>query len=220
MNANVNRLFTKPHVVIEILARCRHVCFRQEKSMEAKMSKLRKSSAICFGLAVAVATLPGAASANHPHSWTIAGASCVPVGQTSSSHRVFNSAGDAGFAAGTIGEIILTCPVVSTIQLAHALSITYRDTDGSATGATITAALRRKNLTTGSATTVGTAINTNSGPVVTGYEVIGGILANCTSAHVFDFTNFAYYVQINIRRTTTGQTPLFAGARLHSDVIC
>src|SRR5687768_35153 len=41
---------------------------------------------ICFGLAVAVATLPGAASANHPHSWTIAGASCVPVGQTSSSH--------------------------------------------------------------------------------------------------------------------------------------
>jgi hypothetical protein len=188
--------------------------------MEAKMSKLRKSSAICFGLAVAVATLLGAASADHPHSWTSAGASCVPVGQTSSAHLVFNSAGDAGFAAGTIGEIILTCPVVSTIDLAHALSITYRDTDGSATGAIITAALRRKNLTTGSATTVGTTINTNSGPVVTGYEVIGGVLANCTSAHVFDFTNFAYYVQVNIRRTTTAQTPLFAGARLHSDVIC
>jgi hypothetical protein len=188
--------------------------------METKMSKLAKSSVICFGLAVAVATLPGAASANHPHSWTIAGASCVPVGQTSSSHLVFNSAGDAGFAAGAIGEIILTCPVVSTIGLAHALSITYRDTDGSATGATIAAALRRKNLTTGSATTVGTTINTNSGPVVTGYGTIGGILANCTSAHVFDFTSFAYYVQINIRRTTTAQTPLFAGARLHSDVIC
>lgn len=188
--------------------------------METKMSKLRKNLAICFGLAVAVATLPGAASANHPHSWTIAGASCVPVGQTTSSHLVFNSAADAGFAAGTIGEIILTCPVVSTIQLAHALSITYRDTDGSATGATITAALRRKDLATGSATTVGTAINTNSGPVVTGYGRIGGFLANCTSGHVFDFTRFAYYVQINIQRTTTAQTPLFAGVRLGSDVIC
>ena len=184
------------------------------------MSKFSKSSTICFGLAVAVATLLGVAAADPPQSWTIAGASCVPVGQTSSAHLVFNSAGDAGFAAGTIGEIIVTCPVVATIELAHALSITYRDPDGSATGATITAALRRKHLTTGSATTVGTTLNTNAGPVVTDYGVIGGVLANCTSAHVFDFTNFAYYVQINIRRTTTGQIPLFAGARLHSDVIC
>ena len=184
------------------------------------MSTGRKSSIICFGLAVAVATLLGVAAADPPQSWTIAGASCVPVGQTSSAHLVFNSAGDAGFAVGTIGEIILTCPVVATIELAHALSMTYRDPDGSATGATITAALRRKHLTTGSATTVGTTLNTNAGPVVTDYGVIGGVLANCTSAHVFDFTNFAYYVQINIRRTTTAQIPLFAGARLHSDVIC
>ena len=184
------------------------------------MSTWRKSATICFGLAVAVAMWLGVAVADPPQSWTIAGASCVPVGQTSSAHLVFNSAGDAGFAAGTIGEIILTCPVVATLELAHALSITYRDPDGSATGATITAALRRKHLTTGSATTVGTTINTNAGPVVTDYGVIGGVLANCTSAHVFDFTNFAYYVQINIRRTTTAQIPLFAGARLHSDVIC
>ena len=114
------------------------------------MSTLSKSAIICVGLAVAVATWLGVAAADPSQSWTIAGASCVPVGQTSSAHLVFNSAGDAGFAAGTSGEIIVTCPVVATIELAHALSITYRDPDGSATGATITAALRRKHLTTGS----------------------------------------------------------------------
>jgi hypothetical protein len=188
--------------------------------MEVKMPNLRKSSVICFGLAAAVAALPGAALAVPQESWTIAGAACVPTGQTSNDHLVFNSAGDAGFAAGTTGEIILTCPVFSTIELAHALTITYRDTDGSGAEAVIFAALRRKDLRTGAATTVGTTIDTNTGPVVENYGTIGGILANCTSPHIFDFTNFAYYVQINIRRTTAEQMPLFGGARLHSDVIC
>ena len=61
------------------------------------MSTWRKSATICFGLAVAVAMWLGVAVADPPQSWTIAGASCVPVGQTSSAHLVFNSAGDAGF---------------------------------------------------------------------------------------------------------------------------
>lgn len=181
------------------------------------MTKSR-TLAFCFGLAVAAATVPQSALAN---SWTMAGAGCVPTGQTTNAHLVFNSAGDAGFAAGAVGEIILTCPVVPTIQRAQALAITYRDTDGSGTGATIIATLRRKSLINGSAATVGTATNTNTGPVVTGYAQIGSFLtSSCFTAHTFDFTNFAYYVQINIRRTTTTQTPLFGGVRLHSDVIC
>ncbi|WP_139225279.1 hypothetical protein [Nitrosomonas sp. Nm34] len=114
----------------------------------------------------------------------------------------------------------MTCPVFSTIEVAQALTITYRDTDGSGTGAVIFAALRRKDLSTGAAATVGTTIDTNTGPLVEGYGTIGGILVNCTSPHIFDFANFAYYVQINIQRTTAEQMPLFGGARLHSDVIC
>jgi hypothetical protein len=173
---------------------------------------------IMLGAFVALVSVSTPASANHLNSWATAGAACVPVGQTSSAHLVFNSAGDAGFAAGTVGEIILTCPVVPTIDSAAALTITYRDTDGAGTGATIIAALRRKSLATGSVVTLG-SINTNTGPVVTGYGTLGTVLNSCR-ALPFDFTNYVYYVQINLRRTSTVQQPLFGAASLNFNVIC
>lgn len=171
-----------------------------------------------IGAFVALASLSDSAFANHLNSWAAAGASCVPVGQTSSAHLVFNSAGDAGFAAGTVGEVILTCPVVPTIDSASTLTITYRDTDGNGTGATIIAALRRKSVATGSVVTIGT-VNTNAGPVVTGYGTMGTFLNSC-SPLTFDFTNYVYYVQINIRRTSTVQQPLFGAASLNFGGIC
>jgi hypothetical protein len=170
------------------------------------------------GAFVTFAALGGSASANHLNSWAIAGAGCVPVGQTSSAHLVFNSAGDAGFAAGTVGEIILTCPVVPTIDSAYTLTITYRDTDGVGTGASITAALRRKSVTTGSVVTL-SSVDTNSGPVVTNYGTMGTFLNSCNPL-TFDFNNYVYYVQINIRRTSTGQQPLFGAASLNFGGIC
>jgi hypothetical protein len=170
------------------------------------------------GAFVTLVALGGSASANHLNSWAIAGAGCVPVGQTSSAHLVFNSAGDAGFAAGTVGEIILTCPVVPTIDSAYTLTLTYRDTDGNGTGAGITAVLRRKNVTTASVVTIG-SVDTNSGPVVTNYGTMGTFLNSCRPL-TFDFTNYVYYVQINIRRTSTAQQPLFAVASLNFGGIC
>src|SRR4029453_14110608 len=99
--------------------------FRRNRTM--KRHNLLTVVKMMVGAFVTFAALGGSASANNLNSWAIAGAGCVPVGQTSSAHLVFNSAGDAGFAAGTVGEIILTCPVVATIELAHALSISSRD---------------------------------------------------------------------------------------------
>lgn len=183
-----------------------------------KRHNWRRVVNMLVGAFLTVAALGSAASANHLNSWAIAGAGCNPVGQTSSAHLVFNSAGDVGFAAGTVGEIILTCPVVPTIDSAYTLTITYRDTDGAGTDAGITAALRRKSVTTGSVITLG-SINTNSGPIVTNYGTMGTFLNSCNPLP-FDFTNYVYYVRINMRRTSTGQQPLFGAASLNFGGIC
>ena len=115
------------------------------------------------GAFVTLATLGGSASANHLNSWAIAGAGCVPVGQTSHAHLVFNSAGDA---VGGCGSARLFSPVhLPTIDSAYTLTITYRDTDGFGTGASITAALRRNSVATGSVVLLArVSIDTNSGP--------------------------------------------------------
>jgi hypothetical protein len=183
-----------------------------------KRHHLLTAAKMMVGAFVTIAALSGSASAGYQNLWSTAGAGCVPVGQTSSAHLVFNSAGDAGFVAGTVGEIILTCPVVPTVDSANALGITYRDTDGNGTGATIIAALRRKSIATASVMTLA-SINTDSQSVVTGYARLGTLLGSGCTPITFDFKNYVYYVQINIRRSSTVQQPLFASAILENNCI-
>jgi hypothetical protein len=169
---------------------------------------------------ITVMALSGSAFAEYQNLWSSAGAGCVPVGQTSNAHLLFNSAGDAGFGAGAVGEIILTCPVVPTIDSANGLVITYRDTDGSGTRATIIATLRRKSIVTGAVINIA-SINTDTGPVVTGYSTLVTALSPSGGCNLFtfDFTNFVYYVQINIRRSSTAQQPLLGAVVLTSSCL-
>jgi hypothetical protein len=181
-----------------------------------KRHKLFEIPTMMVAAFIMVMALSGSAFADYQNLWSTAGAGCVPVGQTSSAHLVFNSAGDAGFVAGLVGEIILTCPVVPTIDSGNGLTITYRDTDGGGTRATIVATLRRKSIGTGSIISIA-SINTDTGPVVTGYSTLGTSLSpSGCNLFTFDFTNYVYYVQINIRRSSTAQQPLFSAVRLDS----
>lgn len=169
--------------------------------------------------AVAVAfSVSGVAGAVSPDDWNTVGAGCVPVGQTSNAQKVFNSAGDAGFASGAVGEIILTCPVPPTISGANNLSITFRDQDGAGVNARVTAVLRRKSLTTAAVSSLGSTIDSNKRPATATYATAGASIGSCGGV-AFDFTRYAYYVQVNITRAVTAQGPLFATARL-SYAIC
>ena len=47
-----------------------------------------------------------------------------------------------------------------------------------------------------------------------------GTFLNSCNPLTFDFNNYVYYVQINIRRTSTGQQPLFGAASLNFGGIC
>jgi hypothetical protein len=158
----------------------------------------------------------------HPTNWSMAGAACVPTGQTASSVGTFNSAGDVGFPAGRTGEIIVTCPVHSSIVSATGLSVTYRDTDGQANGVRVSAALRQKNLANGSVSNVlNNSFDSNSFPAAPNYARNGILIGNpCNNVTFnFDHARFTYYVQVNIRKTTRAQV-LLASVELTNNLIC
>jgi len=152
----------------------------------------------------------------------MAGAACVPTGQTASGVGTFNSAGDVGLPAGKLGEVIVTCPVAATIVTAAFLKMTYRDTDGPAGGVQLIAALRQKRLDNGSVSTVpGAQISSNAFPAVASYAHQSvPIGAPCTSIFKFDHAHFTYYVQVNIRKTNAAAQGLLASVDLANDLIC
>jgi hypothetical protein len=170
-----------------------------------------------------VAALMSASSiAAAQSSYAVVGAGCVPTGQTSSAAVHFNSAGDTGFAATKVGEIILTCPVPQTLLTARSLEVIYRDTDGRAGGARVRASLRQKELITAVASNVGIASvdsNQHDAVATTAYA---GMSANIASGGCGDFTfdhdHMAYYVQVNITRSKATDQALFASVRLYTPV--
>jgi hypothetical protein len=76
-----------------------------------KHHKLFEIPAMMVVAFITVMALSGAAFADYQNLWSTAGAGCVPVGQTSSAHLVFNSAGDAGFVAGRLARLFLPVPL-------------------------------------------------------------------------------------------------------------
>lgn len=158
------------------------------------------------------------------NTWSIAGAGCVPTGQTTAGSLIFNSAGDVSFAAGKTGEIIVTCPVPDFIDSAVGMTVLYRDSDGAGTLVNVQANLRKKDLLTGQASNAGALFNSNSGPAsgATGYAVAGVLLGNPCNGSLFQFDHnrYAYYVQINMKRSNTTQGAIFGSVKLGNDLIC
>jgi len=180
------------------------------------------STKFIASISALLATVPIAPASAHPTNWSMAGAACVPTGQTASGVGTFNSAGDVGLPAGKLGEVIVTCPVAATIVTAAFLKMTYRDTDGPAGGVQLIAALRQKRLDNGSVSTVpGAQISSNAFPAVASYAHQSvPIGAPCTSIFKFDHAHFTYYVQVNIRKTNAAAQGLLASVDLANDLIC
>ncbi len=156
--------------------------------------------------------------------WSMAGAACVPTGQTSAGVGTFNSAGEVSFPAGQTGEIIVTCPVSPGVARAASLVVTYRDTDRTRQAVGLRAVLRQKNLATGGVTDVGLTLDSNGfaalAPPTAKVRRGVALRTPCTSAFVFDHTRFAYYVQVNMIKQTIAQDVLLASVELGSSVVC
>ena len=149
------------------------------------------------------------------------GAGCVPTGQTTDASVHFNSAGDTTFFSTDVGEIILTCPVPATLLSASRIDMTYRDTDGAGVAARVVASLRRKNLSNAAVVDVAQArVDSNLKQATSTYaNMANNIAVGGCGDYAFDHSNYAYYVQVNMTRTTTSQQAIFASVRL-STAIC
>lgn len=174
-------------------------------------------------LAVAVAGLAPVPAAAQVTTWSVAGAGCVPTGQTIAGIGTFNSAGDAKFPGASLGEIILTCPVPSSLRSATHLAVTYRDSDGPGSVVVLHAALRRKRLDVGGAQDVpGAVFDSNSFPVATANVRRSVQFANACNGNpfVFDHDRFTYYVQVNMIRRRPGAEVLLSSVDLSGTSIC
>lgn len=156
--------------------------------------------------------LPPPAAAQSVATWSLAGAACAPVGQTASGIGTFNSGGSVGFPEGKSGEIIVTCPVPSSIDRVSFLSVTYQDSDGPGTVAQVRASLRQKSLDTGGVSDVsGATIDSNAFPGSTVNVRRRKRICFGNSTPPLNHGRFTYYIQVNLTRRSSS-----AGASLSS----
>jgi hypothetical protein len=167
------------------------------------------------GLSQAVAP----AQAQRP-SWSMAGAACVPTGQTAAGTGTFNSAGDVGLPAGRIGEVIVTCPVPPTVLRANGLGVTYRDTDGPGNGVQLRAVLRRKQISDGAVSDFSAAFNSNSLGASPANQHAGAVIGSGCTGLAFDHSRFAYYVQVNLIRGQASQMVLLSTVDIGNTTLC
>jgi hypothetical protein len=178
---------------------------------------------LIFAILATSAGVPSGAAQAQSLPWSVTGAGCVPTGQTAAGIGTFNSAGDAKFPAGRLGEIILTCPVPSSIARATGLAVTYRDTDGRGTAVRLRAALRQKVLETGAVSDVSGAVFDSNAFDAASANVRRSVqIANPCNGTVFQFdhSKFTYYVQVNMDKRIATQDVLLASVDLGSNVIC
>ena len=167
-------------------------------------------------MAISLFAMLCASTAAAQTSYSVVGAGCVPTGQTSAAQTHFDTAGDVAFAAGKVGEIIVTCPVPQSLISATKLSVTFRDTDGRDAAARVSASLRQKDLLTARASNVGTAkVDSNLQDATSSYaSMTANIGTSGCGEFTFDHSRFAYYVQVNLKRTNASAQAILASVRL------
>ena len=177
---------------------------------------------LCLSAFILSPALAPAARAQAPTSWSLTGAGCVPTGQTAAGIGTFNSAGDSKFVAGHVGEIILTCPVPSSMPGAVAMSMTYRDPDGRLRSTGVRAVLRQKSLADGAVADVAWARleSNNFGPAPATVRRTVSAPNACNGSFTFDHDRFTYYIQVNITRTLASGDVLLASVDLSRSLIC
>ncbi len=144
--------------------------------------------------------------------WTGVAAACVPDESSAGSYDM--SAARFQFAAGKTGAIYARCNVTNPSDAGflldgwNYLEAAMIDPDGIGTGSQIKVSLIRVSNSTGGVYTVATLdSNTNAS---TAQRVDGADFS-----HVFNFADYAYYVQLEVKRTATSANPNISIARLY-----
>lgn len=103
-------------------------------------------------------------------------------------------------------------PLDSVLQSVswNAMEVSYDDPDGALAGTEVVVTLRRVDKYTGGSTLIATLSSNNFGP--------GQQLRNVPISHSFNFVNYAYYIGISVKRTTSMPNPGIQRVRLRTVV--
>lgn len=147
--------------------------------------------------------------------WGMNAAGCVPGDPAIQNNLYFITGGSVKFQSTATGTITLYCPVaVNTGGISsNTLRLTYFDGDSGIGGNHVTATLTRLAYSDGTLSTIsGATVDSGNGTCST------GIQTNCaaTFTHTFDFDNYAYYVRVDITRSSTSVVETFYATKLET----
>jgi hypothetical protein len=159
---------------------------------------MKRTALIATCLFGALVASQGLASASG-NTWSMNGASCVATNASIQSDLYIDTAGTVGWNGTDTGTVTVYCPVsfpdlIST-DCSETLVFTYEDTDGSGSATYGKAQLIQLDGSTGSLTTIGSALETTSGTSSTSGQNITESLTTCLTASDY------YYVRVDLIRS-------------------
>jgi hypothetical protein len=174
--------------------------------MSREMSK--RSFGVCV-FAFALAFLGGSGLAHAGRSSSMA-ATCT-VGDPAIQGNLYTIAsGSVRHQTGKTGTITLYCPISPTITVGGGpfggWFMTFVDPDGAGRGSYIESQIIRSDFS-GRVTSVSGVLSSNSS--TTNY-------IEQALWHTYDFTNYYYYVRVNVYRADTNSLPIFYGIAVDS----
>ncbi len=158
---------------------------------------------VCLPILFAAGLMAGPVHAQN--NWNAPGSVCVPSGDTIAVANHRTTIGSTKFATGAVGTIELNCPMqrFNSGTATYNLKLTYEDSTGTGTTASVIAQLYRMANASTSPMQLG-LVSSNSS-AVTGVNT----LASSDIAHTFDFEANMYWVRVLVKRAATGEKVLF-----------
>jgi hypothetical protein len=145
-----------------------------------------------------------AATAAHANvGWSSAGTACAPTGDTVGKY-VSNNAAGVKFAGTEVGDLVFTCSMdrFDTGTTNWVIKLTYRDTTGTDTTASVVARIYSLPIGSSSPNSL-KSVSSNSSAVTT-----TNMITSTSFNHAFDFDTNVYFAQVTLSRTGT-QTVIF-----------
>jgi hypothetical protein len=128
--------------------------------------------------------------------WTTVASACMPDENAIASYS--NDSAASFIATGITGDIVLRCNVTNPADIGdpdwNVMDVTYNDQDGPGIDKAVWVSLRRVHESTGVSSTIA-SFNSNG-------HALGQQRESEFYTHVFDFENYAYYLQITLRRVS------------------
>jgi len=176
---------------------------------------------IGIGLAVGIISLSFGIAGATPKTdsnnyWSQSAPACSPTDVNIQSDAYLITGGTVKHKGSSLQQINLMCGVERNSGASNpsALFIAYNDPDGTATTYTIQATLWARNRTTGSLSTIGTTVSSNSNTDTSDTQWAS------TFSHTFNFNTNHYYVYASVLRSSSSTAPFLSGVSLGSCSNC